>query len=239
MRHKVASLDAEVGFVARGENKGYDYQELEADSFAAEFLFPKWLIVAHAKRHEWDKSDFKNPDIVYQLSLRLGASYKAMCWTLLSNQLITRETLQNLMTTEPKECKQRVLPDLTPDSWRRDVWLLSEQDNGVQVLGSPDDVLVLLLQEHVGSGYAWDLSPVTSAGFQIEKDNRRSDLSDQIGGPITRRVIVQGPGQGRIRIEERRQWLVNDQSNNTFEINLAMIGGEPEGLPRTKRPITV
>src|SRR5258706_4864717 len=50
LKHKALSLDADVGFVARGEKQGYDSQELEADSFAAEFLLPKWLIVAQARR---------------------------------------------------------------------------------------------------------------------------------------------------------------------------------------------
>src|SRR5271170_2214925 len=31
-------------------NPGYDLQEVEADAFAAGFMIPKWLIVAHCKR---------------------------------------------------------------------------------------------------------------------------------------------------------------------------------------------
>jgi hypothetical protein len=100
LQHKAASLDVDVGFVARGERTGYDNQELEADSFAAEFLLPKWLIVAHARRHNWGKSDLRDPDVVYQLSLRLGASYMATCWALLSNDLVDRPTLQALLTTQ-------------------------------------------------------------------------------------------------------------------------------------------
>jgi hypothetical protein len=198
LQHKLASLDADVGFVARGEREGYNYQELEADSFAAEFLLPKWLIVAHAKRHQWGKSDLRKPDVVYQLSLRLGASYAATCWALSSNDLVDRATAQTLVETPPKDCKQRALPDFKPESWRRDVWLLSERDRGARVLGSPEDLLVLSLQEHVGSGYVWDVAPMASAGFQIEKDDRRSAETDQIGGPVTRRLILQGAGHGRI-----------------------------------------
>jgi len=50
LEHRTASLDINVGYAARGEKTGYDEQELEADSFAAAFLLPDWLIAAHARR---------------------------------------------------------------------------------------------------------------------------------------------------------------------------------------------
>jgi predicted secreted protein len=233
--HKVASFDEDVGYVARGERTGHNYQELEADSFAAEFLLPKWLIVAHARRHDWGKSNLKEPDIVYQLSLRLGVSYSATCWALLSNRLVDRATSEVLLETQPKECKRRALPDFKPESWRRDVWLLSERDRGLRVLGNPGDMLVLSLEEHVSGGYVWDIAPIESAGFQIERDDRRDVVNGQIGSPVTRRLIVQGAAQGRIRLEERRPWSKGALSNNTFEIDVAMLGSEPEGLPRAER----
>lgn len=238
LQHTTTSLDVDVGYVARGERTGYGYQELEADSFAAEFVLPKWLIVAHARRHKWGKSDLRNPDVVYQLSLRLAASYSATSWALLSNDLVDRPTLEALLTTQPKECKQRALPDLTPPSWRRDVWLLSERDRGAHVLGGPDDMMVLSLQEHVNGGYVWDIGPISSAGFQIEKDERRDAINNQIGGPVTRRVIMQGDAHGHIRLEERRPWSANDISHTTFEIDVAMTGSAPEGLPRAKRAVS-
>ncbi len=237
LEHKVASLDADVGYVARGERTGHDYQELEADSFAAEFLLPKWLMVAHARRHEWGKANLREPDVVYQLSLRLGVSYSATCWALLSNRLVDRVTLEALLKTQPKECKQRALPDFKPESWRRDVWLLSERDRGLRVLGNPGDMLVLCLQEHISGGFVWDITPIASAGFQIEKDDRRDIASGQIGSPVTRRLIVQGAAQGRIRLEERRPWSRDDASHNTFELDVAMLGSEPEGLPRSERAL--
>lgn len=238
--HRAPSLDIDVGYVGRGDPANYENygnQELEADSFAAEFLLPTWLIVAHAKRHQWGKNDLKNPDTVYQLSLRLGTSYTATCWALQSNKLVDRATVEALVNTLPKACKQRALPDFTPESWRRDVWLLSEHDRGVQVLGNPDDLLVLSLEEHVGSGYVWDVAPITSAGFQIEKDERRDLTDEAIGGPVTRRVVVHGAARGSIRLEERRPWSKNDAAHSTFEIDVAMIGSQPEGLPSWERLI--
>ena len=237
LRHKVASLDADIGYVGRGELANYDNQELEADSFASEFLLPMWLIVAHAKRHQWGKSDLTNPDTVYQLSLRLGTSYSATCWALFSNKLVDRITVEALVNTPPKACKQRALPDFKPESWRRDVWLLSERDRGVQLLGNPDDLLVLMLEEHVNSGYVWDVAPITSAGLLIEKDDRHDLADGAIGGPVTRRVVAHGGAQGHIRLEERRPWSKTDDAHTTFEIDVAMIGNQPEGLPSWERLI--
>jgi len=235
LQHMAASLDTDVGYVGRGDPANYDNQELEADSFAAEFLLPKWLIVAHAKRHKWGKSDLKNPDTVYQLSLRLGASYSATCWALLSNQLVDRATVNALVEIPPKACKQRALPDFTPESWRRDVWLLSERDRGLHLLGNPDDLLVLMLEEHVSSGFMWDVAPITSVGLQIEKDNRQDLAEGSIGSPVTRRVIARGAARGHMRLEERRPWSKNDDAHSIFEIDLAMIGSQPEGLPSWDR----
>lgn len=234
--HRAMSLDSDVGFVARGEREGHDLQELEADAFASSFLLPDWLIVAHARRHKWGKSDLSVPDTVYQLSLRLGASYAATCWALAEGNIIARSTAQRLVQTPPKQSKQRALPDMQLENWYPDVWTLSETDRGVQVLGNPDDRLVFALKEHVASGYIWDTSGVASAGLTLHKDERREQDSEALGGPITRRLIVQGPAQGRLRLEERRPWE-EESSLNSFELELALLGPEKEGLPRAARPL--
>lgn len=65
------------------------FQETEADSFAIAFMLPKWLILAHCSRQGWQVADLRRPEIVYQLSLRMGASYEATCRTLVRYELIT------------------------------------------------------------------------------------------------------------------------------------------------------
>lgn len=234
--HRAMSLDKDVGFVARGEQTGHNFQEVEADAFASAFMLPDWLMVAHARRHGWGKRDLAIPDIAYQLSLRLGASYAATCWGLAQANIIGRDDARRLVDTPPKDSKQRAIPDLEREKWHPDVWQLSERDRGVQVLGNPDDVLVLALEEHVASGYVWDTSCVASAGLTIEKDERQEPENEVLGGPITRRLIVQGPAHGRLRLEERRPW--DQQSSlNSFELELALLGPETEGLPRAARPL--
>jgi Zn-dependent peptidase ImmA (M78 family)/predicted secreted protein len=234
--HQAVSLDKEVGFVARGERSGHEPQELEADAFASAFLLPDWLIVAHARRHRWGKQELGNPNTVYQLSLRLGASYAATCWAL-ADQIIDRSTAQRLAATAPKTSKQRVIPGVELERWHPDVWELSSHDRGVQLLGNPDDLLVLDLEEHAASGYTWDTSAVAGAGMKIEKDERHEANGETIGAPVRRHLIVQGPAHGRLRLEEKRAWDSRQQSLNSFELDLSLLGPETEGLPRAARPL--
>lgn len=234
--HRAISLDNDVGFVARGEQAGHEFQEVEADAFASAFLLPDWLMVAHARRHGWNKRDLVKPDIAYQLSLRLGASYTATCWSLAQGNIIGRDAARRLVDTPPKQSKQRAIPDIQRDNWYADVWQLSERDRGVQVLGNPDDVLVLALEEHVASGYVWDTRGVESAGLTIEKDERHDSNDASLGGPVTRRVVARGPAHGRLRLEEKRPWG-EESSLNSFELDLALLGPESAGLPRATRPL--
>ena len=57
-----------------GAAPDYEQQELEADAFATEFMLPNWLFAAHFKRQDWTAAMMSDPMIVYQLSLRAGAS---------------------------------------------------------------------------------------------------------------------------------------------------------------------
>src|SRR5260370_13269435 len=51
---------------------GRDLQEVAADAFAAEFLLPRWLYRHHIRSQGWTVAGhLRNPDIVYQLSLRM------------------------------------------------------------------------------------------------------------------------------------------------------------------------
>jgi Zn-dependent peptidase ImmA (M78 family) len=235
LEHKTLSLDTVVGFVGRGETSKHDLQEIEADAFAAEFLLPKWLIVAHLRRQKWGRQHLTQPDSVYQLSLRLGASYSATCWALLTQDFLDRTAVKQLLGVEPKAAKQRALPDIKPDDWYRDVWVVSEKDRGAHILGSPNDLIVLALDEHVTGGYSWDADGVTRAGMKLEKDGRVSDAGSRLGGSVQRRMVMQGEGNKHLHLEERRAWDASQPSLNTFEIDLALVGREPEGIPRSGR----
>jgi predicted secreted protein len=231
------SLDINVGYAARGEKTGYDEQELEADSFASEFLLPDWLIAAHARRQGWGRPELRQPEVVYQLSLRLATSYAATCWALKSAKFITRGQAEALIERAPKESKQRAMQDVTPSSWKSDVWLLSDRDRGAELLGSPEDFLVLNLQEHLAGGYEWDIEPSSGDGLEVKNDKRVDNSAEGIGGTVTRRVVVQGsaPTRTKLRLEERRPWEGAGTGINSLEFNLALLGKEPVGLLRAER----
>lgn len=237
LEHRTVSLDINVGYVGRGEKTGYDQQELEADSFAAEFLLPKWLIAAHARRQGWGRSELRQPSVIYQLSLRLAASYSATCWALVSANVLTHAEALTLAVRPPKESKQQAMPDVVPTSWHPDVWVLTYRDKGAQLVGSPDDFLVLNLKEHLAGGYEWDIEPIPSNGLDVKRDNRVDAGDDAIGAMVTRRVIVQGTGATRtkLRMEERRPWEGGDRAIDSMEFNLALLGKEPVGLLRAER----
>lgn len=234
--HKAVSLDENIGFVGRGEIRGMSFDEVEADSFASEFLLPKWHIVAHIRRQGWNKRDITQPDVVYQLSLRLGASYAATCWALQGHSILDTDAVARLVKLPPLEAKKRAAPGVSPDDWRRDVWVLSERDRGMHVLGGPDDFIVLNLDEHVSGGYTWDASVLPELGLNIEQDERHDENTEAFGSPVRRRLVLKGPpGSTRLKIEERRTWDSTHPTLNTFELDLALLGREPEGIPRANR----
>jgi len=238
LQHRTVSVDINVGYVGRGEKTGYDEQELEADSFAGEFMLPKWLIVAHARRQGWGVVELRRPEIVYQLSLRLAASYQATCFALASASLLTQREAGALAAKAPKESKQRAMYDVVPSSWHQDVWVLSDRDKGAQLLGSPEDFVVLNLEEHLAGGYEWGIEPVPPAVLEVRKDDRVEPSDDSLGGTVTRRVVVQGgaaPSRTTLRLEERRPWEGSDSALNSLEFKLALLGKEPVGLLRAER----
>ncbi|WP_082167259.1 ImmA/IrrE family metallo-endopeptidase [Methylobacterium aquaticum] len=213
-----------------------DFQEVEADAFATEFLMPRWLILWHAARQGWTVADFRRPNRVYQLSLRLGASYEAACWTLARHKMISAALARDLVTTRPRELKVALLEDYRPENYRGDVWLLTERDAGTRIDGSRNDLFVLRLEEHSGGGYLWDIDQLAASGFAIVGDSTEDMDSDGIGGPVIRRVTVapEEGSRGLLQLDERRPWEP-DPPLSRLELDFDLTGPEEEGLSRAER----
>ncbi|MCF8883423.1 ImmA/IrrE family metallo-endopeptidase [Erythrobacter sp. SN021] len=237
MKHQ-PSLDDE-GILRRMPNSPEPtglFQETEADAFAIGFMMPKWLILGHAVRQGWQKSQFRRPDIVYQLSLRLGASYEATCRTLVRYSLIDVATMDTLLASKPRAQKVALLSGYVPADYRGDVWLLTVADAGTRIEGSRDDIFVVQLAEHSGGGYVWDFDQLVASGFVIAADHRAALDPDGVGGPVVRRITasVDAADRGRVSLEERRPWQpAPPASALTFEFD--MTGPEPAGLSRADR----
>jgi hypothetical protein len=190
------SLDREVRMP--GHTEGRDPREVEADAFAAEFLMPKWLVKGAAIRREWWTEDcLKQPDAVYQLSLRLAASYEATCWGLASHDFIPSTTAEALIGNGKrlKELKQKALRGVALDDPWADVWLLKSGDNGGQLDAGPNDIFILELEERASAGFRWDVRRTIEQGFVLLEDTSAFDES-VVGGPARRRLVLSAPPPG-------------------------------------------
>jgi Zn-dependent peptidase ImmA (M78 family) len=117
---------------------GRDLQEVAADAFAAEFLLPRWLYRHHVQSQGWTVAGhLRNPDIVYQLSLRLGASYEATCWGLVSHQILPHGEVNELLKAQVARLKASLGEEFKPANSWADVWRLTGKDNGARLSVTP------------------------------------------------------------------------------------------------------
>ena len=212
------------------------FQETEADAFAVAFMLPKWLILTHCKRQGWQISDLQNALTVYQLSLRIGASYEATCRTLVRYRLISPGDMERLHKIAPRSLKNNLLMDFEPDDYRRDVWLLTERDEGTRIDGSRNDLFVLQLKEHSSGGFVWNFDQLVASGFAIVRDVRREIDDDGVGNPVVRQITAapESAPRGRMQIKEYRPWQpLPPLSQLTLDYDLT--GPEQEGLSRAER----
>lgn len=212
-------------------------EEREADAFASAFLLPKWLIATEMHRQGWTKFDLTNAAVVYQASLRFGASYSATVFALERENLITRTTRLRLLEVKPRQLKTALVPDFAPESWQRvDVWQLTERDEGTIVEASRDDLFLLRLRENGGSGYLWNFDELEAAGFVILRDGREPITPGAIGAPVVRRVLGQprGIAAGTYRLLECRPWDPDDHPR-TLTLHCSTATSYEKGLWQPER----
>jgi predicted secreted protein len=187
------------------------HQEREADAFASMFLTPTWLLALNLERLRWTARDLQNPSNVYQMSLRIGTSYRATCFALERHKVIGRDLRERLIDIEPKEIKRRLLTGYEPPDWRSDVWLLTERDEGALIEGGRNDLFVVRLRENSGAGYLWNFDQLQDAGFALVNDDREEDNAETIGGVLTRKVTARSEDrvQGQVLLQEARPWMTD------------------------------
>ena len=212
-----------------------NFQEVEANAFAASFLMPSWLMVHHCEQQGWLGPALRNPQTIYQLSLRLGSSYEATCWALSRYKYLREDEARHFADAAPRSLKAALLRDFAPANYRADVWLLTQRDEGSVFIGSPNDLFVVRLREHSGGGYLWDFDELQRSGFAIVKDRRES--GDQgIGGDVTREILAQ-PSQswsGKFHMAEKRPWE-RDAALTELSFEVDLFGQEREGYSRAER----
>jgi Zn-dependent peptidase ImmA (M78 family)/predicted secreted protein len=236
MGHQI-SLDDE-SMLTRSESPTWDYDPLEAaaNSFATAFLLPKWLLISQTARHQWTRRDLSRPVVVYQVSLRVGASYQATCLALLRHGLIDDGTFGALRNVEVKSLKRELLDGYQLENWYPDVWVLTESDEGSTIEGDARDAFVVRLKENSGAGYLWNVDDLKHAGFLLFRDDRLiPSAEDDVGGEVER-VLGARPGEsrvGRIDLQQTRPWqAVEPLSRLSFTFDLR---GKETGRPRAER----
>jgi len=218
---------------------GRDLQEVAADAFAAEFLLPRWLYRHHIRAQGWTVAGhLHNPDIVYQLSLRMGASYEATCWGLVSHQILPQGEVDALLKMKIAKLKSRLGGEFRPGSSWSDVWRLTAKDNGARLFGNPDDLLRIELEEAAGSGHQWQIDALLDAGFAVLSDESSFSRDPLHYGALTVRTLIARPpehGLAQVTLRETQPWAGEDPADPTFALALALQGPEAGGLSRANR----
>ncbi len=214
-------------------NSGVNDQEVEADAFAFEFMLPRWLIQFHCKKQGWLLDNLQKPNVVYQLSLRLGSSYEATCRTLFRHKMIGSDILGQLLAATPRNLKKELLGDYAPPDFRGDVWLLTKRDADSVIDGSHNDLFVLRLEEHSGAGYLWTFKELSR--LAVVRDLREQPDHDAIGANVQRTITTRSEERqrGELVLTEQRPWQPEEPLHQ-FAFRYDLMGPE-EGMSQVER----
>ncbi len=228
-----SSLDETIGFAGRNGPASRPAHEAAADTFASELLAPKRLLKASAKRHGWTRDRLHRSDTIYQLALRLGISYQAACWALVTSDILTRPEAARLQAVPVKELKRALAPAASIiNSWA-DVWVLAEADSGTFLEAGPDDLFAVHVQDHASAGYVWRL---VDANAEVDVVGERSpDLDHGYGARSARVLYVRfsTPGVHQLVFEHIRPW--SRATLARIEVGIDGHGKERDGWARRAR----
>ena len=227
------SLDQEIEFAGRNAPKSRPDEEVAADTFASELLGSKKLILESARRHHWTKEALRQPGNIYQLSLRLGISYQAACWALVTASILNRTEARTLQDSPVKYKKHSLAPAaLITNPWAN-VWTLNRADSGTFLEAGPDDLFAVHVQDHASAGYLWQF---VDTGANAEIVGEQSTVPDQAYGEHSSRVLYiqfNAPGVHRLAFEHIRPW--SGAALDQIEIEIDDYGKEHSGFARRVR----
>lgn len=234
--------------------------ERAADQFAYSLLAPRWLVASTMRERGWSVQDLSNAHIVYQMSLRLGVSYKAMVWSLNRILLMTNDVAQRLDTVQPKTLKTHVLGGTALEHPRADVWILGPADKDRVLEPGYGDRFVVQLPNHAGSGHLWSVDELRSEGFTLQpttvdgrqRDDSRSRNAIVGTGSVALSYVLDPPERYRhppeneidldplnarrraVELQEMAPWLPTSKAIDTFAFSAEF---EPirEGLSVSER----
>ena len=224
------SLDRTIDFYGRNSPASRPIEEVGADTFASELLGPKQLVLDSCRRQGWTRKKLHQADNIYQLSLRLGISYEATCWALVSSSVLSRAEAKKFQSEPVKHRKLSLAPTgLITNPWAN-VWALTSNDGGTFLEAGPSDLFAVHLQDHASAGYLWQL---VDEGTDAEIVGERcTDLNHAFGDKSSRIVYIRfnAPGVHQLVFEHVRPW--NRVTLERIKIEIDGHGKEREGFAR-------
>ncbi len=213
------------------DHPGMIYQEIEAEAFAAEFLLPKWLLIFHLDLRGYTPSTIIDPHVIYQLSLRVNASYTATVWALHTHRILRFDDAKKLASVQPRNIKKAVdHKRLLSNSWA-DVWLLDQYDNHTLIDANPDDIIYCHCQELITSGYTLSIDEISNAKIISDEYSTQENASSIGSNPERELVISQFGMSGTIKTFQKR--LFDQQAKIQSELDVQFHGiGKEYGLPK-------
>ena len=227
------SLDQDIEFAGRNAPMSRPDEEVAADTFASELLGSKKLILESARRHHWTKEALRQPNNIYQLSLRLGISYQAACWALVTAKILKRAEAKELQGFPVKDRKRALAPtEMISNPWAN-VWTLDRADSGTFLEAGPDDLFAIHVQDHASAGYLWQL---VETGDNAEIVGEQSTVTDQAYGEHSSRAVYiqfNAPGVHRLVFEHKRPW--SGAALDQIDVEIDDYGKEHSGFARRVR----
>ncbi len=228
------SFDETIDLAGRNASRSRPTEEVAADTFAAELLGPRTLLLDAAQRHKWNRQALREPENIYQLSLRLGISYQATCWALVTANVLDRSEASKIKDSAVAELKLSLAQNIRmSDPWAN-VWALNKADTGTFLEAGPNDLFAVHVEDNVSSGYLWRLVDAGEHGEVVgEQQIPSSEL--RYGDSSCRAIYLRfsAPGVHRVVFEHVRPW--SGSSLDAIEIDIDGYGKELEGFSRRKK----
>lgn len=186
---------------------GSSNDERAAERFASELLASKRLIMRVVQMQEWSPDQLIEPGTIYQLSLRLGTSFRATCWALVRESLLNEDEASHILRDRAvvKKAKTAVLGTrrLT-DPWA-DAWTISPRDAQSVIECGPGDLFSVTVADEASAGYLWELVGPEPSFSVVEE---RPELDESIGAPNNRTIVLECRSQGTVELGFvlRRPW---------------------------------
>lgn len=178
--------------------------ERASNAFAERLMLPERLVRAAMHRVNCPDGP-RSFEEAYQLSLEVGASYRATLRRCQVLKFISAQTATAWFRKAPRDAKAAIVPAGLIQDFRRDTIMLTPTDERSELTVRDGDVLVVEVQEQPTTGYLWDIT-LGDLGHRV--GDWVTQETELYGGPVVRRFAMQvdRPGSTELRMVHARPW---------------------------------